>query len=136
MSIQLQYTTVLSDDVAASTAFYRDALGLAVLQEVHYGDMSWITLGVEGQDHGKLVVTQPTAGVSPEVGADLTRLLAAGSLPQLVFVTDDLDEAYRRASDAGAEIVQDVLEQDYGVRDFALRDPAGTAVRVQQPKAS
>lgn len=132
MTIQLQYTTVLSTDVPASVAFYRDALGLTVEREVNYGDLSWITLGDPAETGGKIVVTQPHAGVSPEVGDALTALLAAGNLPQLVFLTDDVDAAHQRAVGAGAEIIQDVLAQDYGVRDFALRDPAGTAVRVQQ----
>ncbi|WP_040163591.1 VOC family protein [Microbacterium gorillae] len=132
MSIQLQYTTVLSTDVPASTAFFRDALGLTVENEVNYGDLSWITLGDPSSEGGKIVLTQPTAGVAPEVAQALTELLVAGNLPQLVFLTDDVDAAYRRAVDAKADIVQDVLEQDYGVRDFALRDPSGTAVRVQQ----
>lgn len=132
MTIQLQYTTVLSTDVAASTAFFRDALGLTVENEVSYGDLSWITLGDPANAAGKIVITQPHAGVSPEVAASLTALLAAGNLPQLVFLTDDVDAAFARATAAGADIVQEVQAQDYGVRDFALRDPAGTAVRVQQ----
>ena len=135
MSIQLQYTTVLSTDVPASTAFFRDALGLTVENEVAYGDLSWVTLGDPATAAGKIVICQPHAGVSPDVAAALTTLLTAGNLPQLVFTTDDLDGVYARAVAAGAEIVQDVLEQDYGVRDFALRDPAGTAIRVQQPRA-
>lgn len=133
MSIHLQYTTVLSTDVPASVAFYRDALGLTVEREVNYGDLSWITLGDPAQPAGKIVVTQPHAGVSPEVGDALATLLAAGSLPQLVFMTDDVDAAFARATTAGADVVQEVLTQDYGVRDFALRDPAGTAIRIQQP---
>lgn len=135
MSIRLQYTSVLSTDVPASTAFFRDALGLTVENEVSYGDMSWITLGDPADVAGKIVITQPHAGVSPEVGAALAALLTAGDMPQLVFVTDDLDAAYARAVAAGADVVQEVLTQDYGVRDFALRDPAGLAVRVQQPAA-
>ncbi|MCD2500151.1 VOC family protein [Microbacterium nymphoidis] len=134
MTINLQFTTVLSDDIPASTAFYRDALGFSVLTEVNYGEFSWVTLGSEAGAPGQIVLTSPRVGVSPEDGETLSRLLAAGSLPQLVLSTDDLDAAYRRAVDAGAEIVQDILEQDYGVRDFALRDPAGTAIRVQQPR--
>lgn len=133
MNMHLQYTTVLSNDVPASTAFYRDALGLTVEREVNYGDMSWITLGDPSRPDGKIVVTQPTAGVSAEVAEALTALLVAGNLPQLVFTTDDIDAAYARAVAAGADVVQDVVTQDYGVRDFALNDPAGTAVRVQQP---
>lgn len=132
MSIQLQYTTVLSTDVTASTAFFRDALGLTVENEVSYGDLSWITVGDPSAANGKIVITQPHAGVSPEIGDALATLLAAGNLPQLVFSTDDIDAAFSRAQAAGADIIQDVQTQDYGVRDFALRDPAGTAVRVQQ----
>lgn len=132
MTTRLQYTTVLSTDVPASTAFFRDALGLVVENEVSYGDLSWVTLGDPADPHGKIVLTQPHAGVSPEIGDAIAALLVAGNLPQLVFATDDVDAAFARATAAGADVVQDVQAQDYGVRDFALRDPSGTAVRVQQ----
>ena len=47
----------------------------------------------------------------------------------LAFTTDDVEAAYARVEDAGADITQDVVTQPYG-RDFALRDPSGNAIRI------
>lgn len=40
-------------------------------------------------------------------------------------VTDDVDAVYRRARDAGAEIIAEPHDTDYGSHDVALRDPEG-----------
>jgi uncharacterized glyoxalase superfamily protein PhnB len=40
-------------------------------------------------------------------------------------VTDRPDEVCAKAKAAGAEILQDLHETDYGSRDFAARDPEG-----------
>jgi catechol 2,3-dioxygenase-like lactoylglutathione lyase family enzyme len=34
----------------------------------------------------------------------------------------------------GADIVQEPISQDYGVRDAAFRDPAGNLIRIQENK--
>jgi uncharacterized glyoxalase superfamily protein PhnB len=41
------------------------------------------------------------------------------------IAVDDLDALYERARDAGAEIVKEPFDTDYGSRDFAARDPEG-----------
>lgn len=38
--------------------------------------------------------------------------------------------------DAGAEIVQEPTDQPWGTRDFAVRDPSGNLVRIDQPPAA
>jgi uncharacterized glyoxalase superfamily protein PhnB len=40
-------------------------------------------------------------------------------------VTDDPDDLHARAVKAGAEVIMDLHETDYGSRDFAVRDPEG-----------
>ncbi|MEV4131624.1 VOC family protein [Dactylosporangium sp. NPDC049742] len=40
-------------------------------------------------------------------------------------VTDDPDALYKRAVDAGAEVVMELTDTDYGSRDFIVRDPEG-----------
>lgn len=46
--------------------------------------------------------------------------------PVLVYVVvDDPDALHDRAAAAGAEIVMGLTDQDYGSRDFAVRDPGG-----------
>ena len=43
----------------------------------------------------------------------------------LYVVVDDPDSLHARAKEAGAEIVMEPTDQDYGSRDFAARDPEG-----------
>ena len=52
------------------------------------------------------------------------------------FHTDDLDGTFEKVRDSGAEIVQEPTEQFWGTRDFAVRDPSGNLVRIDQPPAA
>jgi uncharacterized glyoxalase superfamily protein PhnB len=50
--------------------------------------------------------------------------LQPGSLGCYV-VTDEPDALYKRAVAAGAEVIEEVTETDYGSRGFSVRDPEG-----------
>jgi len=50
----------------------------------------------------------------------------------LLLATKDLDGAFERLQAGDAEIVQEPTEQPYGLRDCAVRDPAGNLIRIQQ----
>ena len=41
------------------------------------------------------------------------------------LVVSDADAVYRSAREAGAEIVLDIKDEDYGGRGFTCRDPEG-----------
>jgi len=41
------------------------------------------------------------------------------------LATDDVDGVYAKAKEAGAEIVQEISDTDYGSREFGVRDPGG-----------
>ena len=62
-------------------------------------------------------------------------LLAKGSLGGLVFITGDVDGLFEKVRASGAEVMQEPMEQPYGLRDCAFRDPAGNMVRFTQPKS-
>ncbi len=47
------------------------------------------------------------------------------------MATADLDGTFARLQ-AGTEVVQEPTEQPYGVRDCAVRDPAGNLVRINE----
>ena len=50
----------------------------------------------------------------------------SGLATQGVYIcVADIDAHYRRAKSAGAEIIQELQDTDYGSREFALRDPEG-----------
>ncbi|HKT57957.1 MAG TPA: VOC family protein [Microbacterium sp.] len=135
MTISIMYCPITVDDVDASIAFYRDALGLSLLNDVASDGHRWVTLGSADWSGPALVLSDPAAGRSPEDGDALHRLVAKGSGPgPYVFFADDLDAAFERARAAGAEVLQEPIAQPWGTRDCAFRDPAGNHVRINQAR--
>ncbi len=55
-----------------------------------------------------------------------------GSYAVILLATADLDGIFERVQASGAEVVQEPTEQPYGVRDCAVRDPAGDLIRIQE----
>jgi catechol 2,3-dioxygenase-like lactoylglutathione lyase family enzyme len=133
MTISISGVHVLADDVDAAVAFYRDALGLTVMREVANDGFRWVTLVSEDHPELELVLSEPHAGRSQEDGDALAALLAKGALNMLQLRVDDLTATFERAAAApGADVIQEPTDQFWGVRDAALRDPAGNMVRIAQ----
>ena len=132
MSLALQYTHITVNDVEESVAFYRDALGLDVIQDVSNGGHRWLTFGTDSQPGLGIVLSDPHAGRSQADGDALQELLAKGVLPNIVFSSDDVDGAFERIRAAGAEVLQEPMDPGYGTKDCAFRDPSGNMVRISQ----
>jgi predicted enzyme related to lactoylglutathione lyase len=132
MTISLQYTHITVNDVEESIAFYRDALGLDIIQDVSSGPHRWLTFGTDSQPGLGIVLSDPHAGRSQADGDALQELLVKGVLPNIVFRTDDLDAAFERVQSSGAEVLQEPMDPGYGVKDCAFRDPSGNTVRIAQ----
>jgi predicted enzyme related to lactoylglutathione lyase len=130
MPISLQYSPIPVSDPEASLAFYRDALGLPIAQDVSSGGHRWITLGEPGG--AQIVISGTDAGRSPADGEALEELVVKGALGPWVFATDDLAALFEQAVAAGAEVVSEPADQPWGPRDAAFRDPSGNVVRVLQ----
>ncbi|WP_375389682.1 VOC family protein [uncultured Amnibacterium sp.] len=130
MPISLRYSPITVSDPEAALAFYRDALGLPVAQDVASGGQRWITLGEA--DGAQIVLSGPEAGRSPADGEALEELVVKGVLGPWVFATDDLTGLFDRAVAAGADVVSEPADQPWGPRDAAFRDPSGNVVRVLQ----
>ena len=122
---------ILVHDPDAALAFYRDALGLEVRNDVKAGDFRWVTVGAPGQDLD-IVLSQPHGGRSPAEGDALMALVLQGSLQAAIFASDDLDDTFEKVQSSGAEVLQEPMDQPWGVRDCAFRDPSGNMVRIQQ----
>ena len=131
MTTSLQYTNVTVNDVDESIPFYRDGLGLEVRNDVASGDFRWVTLG-DGGSGSEIVLSVPHAGRSQADGDALQELLTKGSLPILVFRTDDLDGLFQRLEASGAEVLQEPMKQPWGPRDCAFRDPSGNTIRIAE----
>jgi len=132
MAIALQYCNVTVNDVDESLAFYRDALGLQVRNDVASGGYRWVTLGSPDQPVLEIVLSEPHAGRSQTDGDAMQELLTKGVLPMTVFQVDDLDAAFEQVRASGAEVLQEPIDQPWGPRDCAFRDPSGNMVRMNQ----
>lgn len=133
MSITLAFSPITVDDVDAAIPFYRDGLGLEIVDDVAYESSRWVSFGFPGQPGLAVVVSDPAAGRSPDDAEALVRLVVKGSGPgPYVFATDDLDATFERLRAAGAEVLQEPVAQDWGPRDCAFRDPAGNHIRINQ----
>jgi catechol 2,3-dioxygenase-like lactoylglutathione lyase family enzyme len=134
MELSLSTCFIQVHDPDLALAFYRDTLGLEVRNDVANGDFRWITVGSPSQPGVSIVLTNYLNG-SPADNEEIAALVAKGALNGVHFQTDDLDAAFAKVGAAGAEIVQEPTEQFWGTRDFALRDPSGNMVRIDQPPA-
>ncbi|MGM0931254.1 MAG: VOC family protein [Actinomycetota bacterium] len=134
MSISLQYCNITVNDPAESIPFYRDGLGLEVRNDVANEGFHWITMGSPDQPELELVLSAPHAGRSQADGDQLQELLVKGVLPMLVFSTDNLDALFERLVSFGAEVLQEPMDQPWGPRDCAVRDPSGNMIRINQNK--
>lgn len=133
MDISIHHTFIPHTDPEASLAFYRDALGFEVRNDVGQGTMRWITVGPAGSPT-TIVLTPPAVdpGITDAERQTIAELMAKGAYAGIVLATPDVDAAFSEIEATGAEVVQEPQDQPYGVRDCAFRDPAGAMVRLQQ----
>jgi catechol 2,3-dioxygenase-like lactoylglutathione lyase family enzyme len=133
MTTSISTVHILVDDPDAALAFYRDTLGLTVKFQVEQGGFRWITLVSESQPEIGIVLSQPHAGRSQEDGDAIAAQLAKGELYPVHFRVDDLDESFAKIAETpGVEVLSEPASQPWGVRDAAVRDPAGNRLRIEQ----
>ncbi|MFJ2955259.1 VOC family protein [Streptomyces sp. NBC_00669] len=135
MDLTLSQCFIAVDDHDKALAFYRDVLGLEVRNDVGFEGMRWVTVGSPSQPGVDIVLEPPLANpnASPADKEAMAELLAKGMLRAVIFATDDCDATFERIRVAGAEVLQEPIDQPYGVRDCAFRDPAGNMLRFHQP---
>ena len=135
MDLTLSTCFIQVQDPDPALAFYRDVLGLEVRNDVARDQFRWITVGSTAQPGVSIVLTNYLNG-SPDDGEAIAALIAKGAMNGVHFSTGDLDAVFEKVRDAGAEIVQEPTEQFWGTKDFAVRDPSGNLVRIDQPPAA
>ena len=135
MNLTLSQCFVIVHDPDLALTFYRDALGLELRNDVGKGDFRWLTVGAASQPGVAIVLTNYLNG-SPADGDAVAALVAKGALNGVHFHTDDLDTTFEKLRASDAEIVQEPTDQPWGTRDFAVRDPSGNLVRIDQPPAA
>jgi catechol 2,3-dioxygenase-like lactoylglutathione lyase family enzyme len=136
MGITIHSSFLPHEDPEASLAFYRDVLGFEVRADVGRGSMRWITVGPKDQPGTSIVLNPPTAapGITEAEKRTIAEMMAKGTYATLLLATEDLDATFARLQAGDADVVQEPTEQPYGVRDCAVRDPAGNLIRVLEAR--
>ncbi|WP_369249116.1 VOC family protein [Streptomyces sp. R41] len=136
MDVKLSQCFIAVDDHDKALAFYRDVLGLEVRNDVGFEGMRWVTVGSPLQPDVEIVLEPPAAdpSTSPADKQAMAELLAKGILRGVIFSTTDCDALFERVRASGAEVLQEPMDQPYGVRDCAFRDPAGNLLRFNEPR--
>jgi catechol 2,3-dioxygenase-like lactoylglutathione lyase family enzyme len=134
MDITIHASALPHTDPEASLAFYRDTLGFEVRNDVGQGTMRWITVGPPGQPSTSILLAPPAAdpGITDDERRMIAEMMAKGTYGWILLAAGDLDSTFERVQASDAEIVQEPVDQPYGIRDCAFRDPAGNLVRIQQ----
>jgi catechol 2,3-dioxygenase-like lactoylglutathione lyase family enzyme len=134
MDITIHSSFLPHDDPDASLAFYRDTLGFEVRLDVGNGKMRWITVGPAGQPGTSIVLEPPAAdpGITEDERRTIAEMMAKGTYTRILLATPDLDGTFARLRASDTEVVQEPADQPYGVRDCAVRDPAGNLIRIQE----
>ena len=134
MDITIHASFLPQDDPDAALAFYRDTLGFEVRNDVGYEGLRWITVGPPDQPSTSIVLHPPGAdpGVTDDERRTIAEMMAKGTYATLLLASTDLDAAFERVQASGTEVVQEPAHQPYGVRDCAMRDPAGNLIRIQE----
>ena len=134
MDITIHSSFLPHDDPEAALTFYRDTLGFELRLDVGYEGMRWLTVGPADQPGVSIVLHPPAAdpGITEDERRTIAEMMAKGTYAIIVLGTKDLDGTFDRLQASDAEIVQEPTEQPYGVRDCAVRDPAGSMIRIQE----
>ena len=134
MDISIHMSFLPHNDPDAALAFYRDTLGFEVRNDVGYAGMGWITVGPADQPGTSVVLEPPTAapGLTDDERRTIVEMMAKGCYARIILATADLDGTFARVQAGGAAVVQEPTEQPYGVRDCAVRDPAGNLIRINE----
>lgn len=134
MDINIYQAMLPHEDPEATLAFYRDGLGFEVRNDVEYGGMHWITVGPPGQPGTSIVLYPPAAtpGLTEEEQRTVAEMMAKGTYASINLSSPNLDEVFEKLEASNGEVVQEPTDQPYGVRDCAVRDPAGNMIRIME----
>jgi len=132
MTITINNTFLTVHDKDIALTFYRDALGLELVGDVEKGGSFWATLTLPDQPGVNIALSDPYGGRSQEDGDVMAKLMAKGALNGVSFAVSNLEETFEKVRASGAEVMQEPMDQPWGARDCAVRDPSGNMVRINQ----
>jgi catechol 2,3-dioxygenase-like lactoylglutathione lyase family enzyme len=135
MTLSITHTPVYCLDLDESLAFYTQLLGFELRNDVPMGpEMRWLTIAAPGDTH-ELLLAAVDHHITPVDRDAMREIVTKGNLAIFIQV-DDLDKVFESLRAAGTEILQEPIDQPYGVRDAAVRDPSGNHLRLSEPLAA
>jgi catechol 2,3-dioxygenase-like lactoylglutathione lyase family enzyme len=138
VDVRIRQTFLPYTDPEAALRFYRDGLGLQLIDDVGTGTMRWMTLR-SAQEPGICLILEPTAtelSITPDERRAISSLLAKGCLTHITFVAQNLDEVFDALLTQDAEPLQEPIVREFGGRDCIFLDPSGTIVRIEEESGS
>jgi predicted enzyme related to lactoylglutathione lyase len=132
MQLTLSHSFVYVLDQDEALDFYTRVLGFETRSDAQLEHMRWLTVGAPDQPDVEINLMNVGPPLPPEDVEPLRQLVAKGSMGAVIFRTDDCRAAFERVVESGAEIMQEPMEQSYGVIDCAFRDPSGNHLRISQ----
>lgn len=103
---------IKAEDLSKADVFYHDILGLEILM-----DHGWIkTFG--NDEEAKVQISFATQGGNNT------------EVPDLSIEVDNVDEMYEKMNNSGFEITYKLIDEDWGVRRFFVKDPFGKLVNI------
>ena len=135
MPLSITLTPVYCLDLDETLAFYTQPLGFEVRDDVPAGPtMRWLTVAAPGADH-ELLLAAVDQHILPVDRDAMRELVVKGTFPVFLQV-EDVDGVFAALRAAGAEVLQEPIDQPYGIRDCGVRDPNGNHLRLSQPLAA
>jgi catechol 2,3-dioxygenase-like lactoylglutathione lyase family enzyme len=134
MNIKINSAYLPHDDPDASIAFYRDKLGFEIQQDVGYNGLRWLTVGPADQPDTSIVLYPPQAesGITDEERSTITAMMAKGTYGRINLASSDLDGDFERLQSGDVDVVEEPTDMPHGLRECAVRDPAGNLIRIRQ----
>ena len=117
------YPVVMTDDVAATAAFYCTHFRFQPLFESDW----YIHLQSMEDEHVTLAVLDGHHETIPASA----RGKVSGLL--LNFEVEDVDAIYEACRDGGLPILKDICDEDFGQRHFITADPNGVLIDIIKP---
>lgn len=112
MTVKRIVPNIASQNPEEVRAFYQDVLGLELVM-----DLGWILTFASDAP------TTPQISVARDGGSGT-------QVPDVSIEVDDVDAVYERARAFGCRIVYELRDEDWGVRRFFVRDPAGKILNI------
>jgi catechol 2,3-dioxygenase-like lactoylglutathione lyase family enzyme len=134
MDIKINSAYLPHQDPDAAIAFYRDKLGFELRADVGYNGMRWLTVGPADQPETAIVLYPPEAeaGLTDEERSTVTAMMAKGTFGRINLASGDLDGDFEKLQAGDVDVVEEPTDMPHGLRECAVRDPAGNLVRIRQ----